>query len=199
MALFSTCCDSLFSTFSSTLSRTQCRSFLSLLAHDAYDSLNHVSILSFLCFLLSFSVASIGLWLVMTTPVGEETVDSNPSSTHSPDRLTEKQHVISRWNRRRSALTKRNIVLLIAIPCLVVGLALALGLGLGLGLHHTPKATPLQPIVDLGYATYQGSNSSGIAQWLGMRYAAVPTGKLRFSAPAPPSKLKGVQSATKVR
>ncbi|KAL8952109.1 MAG: hypothetical protein Q9222_001977, partial [Ikaeria aurantiellina] len=70
-------------------------------------------------------------------------------------------------------------------------------LGLGLGLHHSPSSTPANPIVDLGYARYQGSNSSGISRWLGMRYAAVPTGQLRFAAPAPPPSKKGVQQATK--
>ncbi|KAL9595650.1 MAG: hypothetical protein Q9219_006318 [cf. Caloplaca sp. 3 TL-2023] len=52
-------------------------------------------------------------------------------------------------------------------------------------------------IADLGYAQYQGSNASGISKWLGMRYAAPPTGNLRFAAPEPPPKQRGVQSATK--
>lgn len=135
----------------------------------------------------------------MTTPAAEEAVDSNPSSIRSPGGNAEKRHAIARWNRQRSAPTKCKTTLWLAIPCFLVVIALTLGLGLGLGLHHTPEATPVRPIVDLGYARYQGSNSSGVAQWLGIRYAAVPTGSLRFASPEAPPKLKGVQSATKVR
>ncbi|KAI4255986.1 MAG: hypothetical protein L6R42_006458 [Xanthoria sp. 1 TBL-2021] len=74
--------------------------------------------------------------------------------------------------------------------------ALALGLALGLGIHHATQPTPVLPIIDLGYARYQGSGSKGVDQWLGIRYAATPTGKLRFAAPAPPPKLNGIQSAS---
>ncbi|KAJ5628323.1 Carboxylesterasetype B [Penicillium lividum] len=53
------------------------------------------------------------------------------------------------------------------------------------------------PVVDLGYAKYHGrSNSLGISQWLGMRYAAAPVGDLRFEEPEDPSHVTGVQQAT---
>ncbi|KAL8914378.1 MAG: hypothetical protein Q9171_001008 [Xanthocarpia ochracea] len=99
------------------------------------------------------------------------------------------------WDRRRPVLTERiqtNRILLFASVMVFV---LALALVLGLGIHHVAKSTPVLPTVDLGYAQYQGSSSSGVSRWLGIRYAAIPTGKRRFAAPAPPHIQKGVQSA----
>ncbi|KAJ7885112.1 Alpha/Beta hydrolase protein [Mycena olivaceomarginata] len=53
------------------------------------------------------------------------------------------------------------------------------------------------PIVDLGYARYQGTVTAvNITQFLGIRYAASPLNDLRFRAPQPPSKVAGVQQAT---
>ncbi|KAJ7115720.1 Alpha/Beta hydrolase protein [Mycena epipterygia] len=53
------------------------------------------------------------------------------------------------------------------------------------------------PIVDLGYAQYQGTVSpSNISHFLGIRYAAAPLGDLRFRAPQPPLQVIGVQDAT---
>ncbi|KAL2794075.1 Alpha/Beta hydrolase protein [Aspergillus keveii] len=52
-------------------------------------------------------------------------------------------------------------------------------------------------VVDLGYARYRGEAlSNGVAQWLGIRYAAPPLGALRFSAPQDPEKVAGVQDAS---
>ncbi|KAJ7217431.1 alpha beta-hydrolase [Mycena rebaudengoi] len=53
------------------------------------------------------------------------------------------------------------------------------------------------PIIDLGYARYQGAvdPSSNITAFLGIRYAAAPTGELRFRAPQPPPPMSGVQLA----
>ncbi|KAJ7077232.1 Alpha/Beta hydrolase protein [Mycena epipterygia] len=54
------------------------------------------------------------------------------------------------------------------------------------------------PIVDLGYAQYQGivDTASNITNFLGIRYAAPPLGDLRFRAPQPPTNMSGVQQAT---
>ncbi|KAF7375452.1 Carboxylic ester hydrolase [Mycena sanguinolenta] len=54
------------------------------------------------------------------------------------------------------------------------------------------------PIVDLGYAQYQGAvnPANNIAHFLGIRYAAAPLGDLRFRAPQPPVNMTGVQQAT---
>lgn len=60
--------------------------------------------------------------------------------------------------------------------------------------------TPLSPVVDLDYAQYKGTAlSSGVNQYLGMRYAAAPLGDLRFRAPAPPPVTPGLQDAIAVR
>ncbi|PPQ79101.1 hypothetical protein CVT25_002894 [Psilocybe cyanescens] len=64
------------------------------------------------------------------------------------------------------------------------------------------RATNPPPIVDLGYAQYQGrlvqdqvSNATH-TQFLGVRYAAPPTGARRFGEPALPSFTSGVQQAS---
>jgi hypothetical protein len=63
-----------------------------------------------------------------------------------------------------------------------------------------PPAESIKTIVDLGYSRYQGiSLCSGVNQFLGMRYAAPPLGKLRFRAPKLPLWTSGLQSAVKVR
>ncbi|KAJ7238000.1 Alpha/Beta hydrolase protein [Mycena rebaudengoi] len=61
------------------------------------------------------------------------------------------------------------------------------------GSTHTPG-----PIIDLGYAQYQGvvNPATNIANFMGMRYAAAPIGDLRFRAPQPPANVTGVQQAT---
>ncbi|KAH7888217.1 Alpha/Beta hydrolase protein [Phlebopus sp. FC_14] len=54
------------------------------------------------------------------------------------------------------------------------------------------------PVVDLGYAQYQGSYnaSSNTTSFLGIRYAAPPTGQLRWAAPSAPATMSGIQMAT---
>ncbi|KAG7093240.1 hypothetical protein E1B28_006926 [Marasmius oreades] len=60
-------------------------------------------------------------------------------------------------------------------------------------------AQPTAPIVNLGYARYQGvfDGTTNITSFLGMRFAAAPVGKLRWQAPNPPldENDKGVQKA----
>ncbi|KAJ7723837.1 Alpha/Beta hydrolase protein [Mycena maculata] len=54
------------------------------------------------------------------------------------------------------------------------------------------------PVVDLGYAQYQGTvdTNTNITNFLGIRYAAAPLGDLRFRAPQRPANVAGVQLAT---
>lgn len=52
--------------------------------------------------------------------------------------------------------------------------------------------------VALDYATFQGHTAYGINNWLGMPFAAAPTGELRFQAPEDPPTTTGVQSAVNV-
>ncbi|KAF7593858.1 hypothetical protein BBP40_010668 [Aspergillus hancockii] len=57
-------------------------------------------------------------------------------------------------------------------------------------------ATSQGVVVDLDYAQYRGKRlSSRVVQWLGIRYAAPPTGSLRFSAPQDPPVIAGIQNA----
>jgi len=65
----------------------------------------------------------------------------------------------------------------------------------GIGLKSRDDS---RPIVDLGYATYQGSTdiSNNITSFFSIRYAAPPTGPLRFQAPRAPANMTGVQDAT---
>lgn len=134
----------------------------------------------------------------METPVVNEAQHAASPANSSTTVDKEKHNALLIWNRRPASLSKRRLVVLFACLGSVIAIALALGLGLGLGLHHTSKSAPVSSIVDLGYAKYQGSNSNGVAQWLGMRYAAAPTGTFRFAAPAPPPRQEGVQSAIQV-
>ena len=99
------------------------------------------------------------------------------------------------------------IVLAIAAGLLALALILGLSLGLTLDRHHGPSGIRefhggngiLDPIVDLGYSIYQGNTyNDGVSQWLGIRYAAPPTGNLRFAAPQDPIENYTLQQATKV-
>ncbi|KAK7048474.1 carboxylic ester hydrolase [Favolaschia claudopus] len=58
--------------------------------------------------------------------------------------------------------------------------------------------SPKPPVVDLGYAQYQGvvNDALNITAFRGIRYAAPPTGPLRWRAPTPPSKVPGIQQAS---
>ncbi|KAJ7057851.1 Alpha/Beta hydrolase protein [Mycena amicta] len=56
------------------------------------------------------------------------------------------------------------------------------------------RASPA-PVVDLGYAKYQGFVDPSTS-FLGLRYAASPAGEGRFRAPQPPLLVDGVQPAT---
>jgi hypothetical protein len=71
-----------------------------------------------------------------------------------------------------------------------------LGLVFGLILESQAQHNLL---VDLDYAKYNGvSGANGINQWLGVRYAAPPTGNNRFRAPQDPAVNTNVQQANKV-
>lgn len=66
-------------------------------------------------------------------------------------------------------------------------------------LYYLTTASAAASVVELDYAAFQGTAlSNGVTQWLGMRYAAPPTGDLRFAAPQDPPKINGLQHANKV-
>ena len=91
------------------------------------------------------------------------------------------------------------IVLATAIVFLGLILGLSLGLTLGRDHHGGSEIGSRGAIVDLGYSAYQGNTqSNGVSQWLGIRYAAPPTGDLRFAAPQDPIEDSTLQEANKV-
>jgi len=54
-----------------------------------------------------------------------------------------------------------------------------------------------EALVHLDYASYQGTQLlAGVNQYLGVRFAAPPTGDLRWRAPQPPRTTSGIQDAT---
>lgn len=55
------------------------------------------------------------------------------------------------------------------------------------------------PLIDLGYATYEGTAlEAGVNQFLGIRFAAPPVGNNRFKAPQDPVHEQQVQEAKEV-
>ena len=59
------------------------------------------------------------------------------------------------------------------------------------------RGQAVYPVVELGYGKYSGTSlENGLTQWLGMRYAAAPTGENRFSAPKVPDPFDGVVAAS---
>ncbi|CAK5266629.1 unnamed protein product [Mycena citricolor] len=69
---------------------------------------------------------------------------------------------------------------------------------LSLALVGSALAQVQSPVIDLGYAQYQGAvnTTTNITSLIGIRYAAPPVGDLRFRAPQPPLNTSGIQSAT---
>ncbi|KAK0463614.1 Alpha/Beta hydrolase protein [Desarmillaria tabescens] len=62
-----------------------------------------------------------------------------------------------------------------------------------------PCGAQSAPVVDLGYARYRGTldpAGSNDTQFLGIRFAAPPTGSLRWQAPRTPGFVPGIQNAT---
>ncbi|KAL0957513.1 hypothetical protein HGRIS_001306 [Hohenbuehelia grisea] len=62
---------------------------------------------------------------------------------------------------------------------------------------HAQSPLVHTPIVDLGYARYQGfyNTTSKVSQFRGIRYAAPPTGSRRWQAPQPPAQTSESQIA----
>ncbi len=84
---------------------------------------------------------------------------------------------------------------------LQLGTFVATAAAVGYGRRQdTLEASAKGPIVDLGYAKYQGGRlGTGVDEFLGVRYAKPPIGNRRFRAPEDPSSELEMQDATKVR
>jgi len=66
--------------------------------------------------------------------------------------------------------------------------------------HRAHAAAVDSGIVDLGYRKFSGNHlPCGVDEYLGIPYAAPPTGNLRFKAPQPPLNNTDVYPATQVR
>ncbi|PBK93165.1 alpha/beta-hydrolase [Armillaria gallica] len=68
-----------------------------------------------------------------------------------------------------------------------------------LALAFEPCGAGSTPVIDLGYARYRGTfdlSGSNDTQFLGIRFAAPPTGSLRWQAPRTPDFVAGIQNAT---
>ncbi|WP_301122889.1 carboxylesterase/lipase family protein [Mycolicibacterium fortuitum] len=52
------------------------------------------------------------------------------------------------------------------------------------------------PVVDTGYGPVRGTDDGAVRRWLGIRYAAAPTGELRWRSPQPPARNQEVADAT---
>lgn len=91
------------------------------------------------------------------------------------------------------------IISMFLITGLVCGLVFGLRANAAPHHHHSQaSASTVNLTADLGYSSYKGASvATGVAQWLGIRYAAAPVGNLRFRAPQdPPTDGKLYQATT---
>ncbi|TPX33166.1 hypothetical protein SmJEL517_g03832 [Synchytrium microbalum] len=68
--------------------------------------------------------------------------------------------------------------------------------GLGSGSKHPATIVDTSTTATLSYGTFIGSSDSGLTQWLGIPYAAPPTGSNRFKPPQAPLPLSTPLQAT---
>ena len=80
-------------------------------------------------------------------------------------------------------------------------LSISSGPGFTNAINSSTSISSPHPTVSLRYATYSGipffdaATNATNTHFLGMRYAAPPTGSLRWAAPQPPRTTRGVQRA----
>ncbi|KAF5392285.1 hypothetical protein D9757_001481 [Collybiopsis confluens] len=87
----------------------------------------------------------------------------------------------------RITMTRQRIGLLLATCTVFTVLSLAVASAVSAAAH---SRGPDAPIIDLGYAKYQGvfDDVNNLTSYLGVRYAAPPIGDLRWRAPQAPAK-----------
>jgi hypothetical protein len=102
-------------------------------------------------------------------------------------------------NNKNEISKKRKIYRYAAVAMFVLAIiAIALGFGLS-ALAAKNNHSEHDNIVQLDYASYRGyKQDNGVSYWKGMRYAAPPTGSLRFAGPQDPQVQSDVQDATEV-
>lgn len=114
--------------------------------------------------------------------------------------LTEIRSLLPFFNNGKAAEIpkKRKVYYYTAFAMLVLAI-IAIALGLGLSAHAKQIRSEHDNIVFLDYAAYNGyKQDNGVSYWKGMRFAAPPTGSLRFAAPQDPQIQFGIQDATEV-
>ncbi len=75
----------------------------------------------------------------------------------------------------------------------VAATVLAAGVG---GAAASPASGGANPIVRIGGGLVRGAGATGVYSFLGLPYAAPPTGNLRWRPPQPASSWSGVRDAT---
>ena len=75
----------------------------------------------------------------------------------------------------------------------VAAAALIVGTG---GAVASPASGGANPIVRIDDGVVRGTTAGTVDEFLGLPYAAPPTGNLRWRPPAPPASWKGVRDAT---
>ena len=89
--------------------------------------------------------------------------------------------------------------MLLGTVLLNLGCLIATVRGLAINRRDNASSQSNGPVIDLGYAKYQGNRpGTGVDEFLGMRYAKPPLGNLRFRAPLDPLSEFTVQDASKV-
>ncbi|EED16023.1 triacylglycerol lipase, putative [Talaromyces stipitatus ATCC 10500] len=92
--------------------------------------------------------------------------------------------------------SKRRKIIYYAIVAMIFLAIVAIGLGLGLSARAAKDDHRYSNVVLLDYAAYRGHmQDNGVSYWKGMRYAAAPTGSLRFAGPQEPDIVLEVQDA----
>jgi para-nitrobenzyl esterase len=83
-----------------------------------------------------------------------------------------------------------------AVSLLVIGAALAFATAPGVATAADSSGATSSPIVKTDTGQVQGFVKNGVAEFLGIPYAAPPVGELRWMPPQPPQPWTGVRSAT---
>lgn len=104
-------------------------------------------------------------------------------------------------DKNQTETSKRRKIFRYAAIAMVVLAILGIALGFGLSaLAAKNSRSDHDNVVQLDYASYRGyKQDNGVSYWKGMRYAASPTGSLRFAGPQDPQVQSDVQEATEVR
>lgn len=139
---------------------------------------------------------------LLTVEGREENKQDNSSSSSKLNYVTSVSRLGPPTEKNEDTNTpinkRKRIIIYMAIAIFVVA-AIVISLGVGLSLRAKKHDATQDNIVHLDYASYRGyKQNNSVSYWKGMRYAAAPTGNLRFAAPQDPPTESNVQDATSV-